>query len=421
MIDRPLVALVYQRPGMPWMFEGARRAGVDVVLIHRPNPRPDEALPAQLPPAVVRTLPLDIFGDEAGALAAIEALHGERPLAAIVTALDVAVPFTARAARMLGLPGLSEETSFAVRDKREMRRRLEQAGLNTPAYVGLSGPEDWKVAADLVFPVVVKPAGGFTSLGVTRVDSAEDLETTVRSVWEVCERYLGYGGSSVQFEGLVVEEYLDGDEYCIESLSYQGQVKIHTIGYKGRPEGPYFEEKVYRAPAPLSPEVEWSIIEQITGAHAALGVTDGPTHSELRLRGDDAYLLEMGARVGASGASHHIVESVTGADFTGDTFRIAMGREPLGWNDPVWHRGTGAMYFVPVGGSGRITEIAGLSEAAADPRVDRIVQLLHPGDRILPYPEYSGYPGFVFSRHDSYEDAEQFHDALDESVVIHYE
>ncbi|GHI24256.1 hypothetical protein Shyd_56270 [Streptomyces hydrogenans] len=129
----------------------------------------------------------------------------------------------------------------------------------------------------------------------------------------------------------------------------------------------------------------------------------------------------MGARVGASGASHHIVESVTGADFTGDTFRIAMGQEPLGWNDPVWHRGTGAMYFVPVGGSGRITKIAGLSEAAADPRVDRIVQLLHPGDRILPYPEYSGYPGFVFSRHDSYEDAEQFHDALDESVVIHYE
>ncbi|GHI25404.1 hypothetical protein Shyd_67750 [Streptomyces hydrogenans] len=52
---------------------------------------------------------------------------------------------------MLGLPGLSEETSFAVRDKREMRRRLEQAGLNTPAYVGLSGPEDWKFAADLVF------------------------------------------------------------------------------------------------------------------------------------------------------------------------------------------------------------------------------------------------------------------------------
>ncbi|GHI25405.1 hypothetical protein Shyd_67760 [Streptomyces hydrogenans] len=96
MTDRPLVALVYQRPGMPWMFEGARRAGVDVVLIHRPNPRPRRGLPAQLPPAVVRTLPLDIFGDEAAALAAIEELHGERPLAANRHALDVAVPFTAR-------------------------------------------------------------------------------------------------------------------------------------------------------------------------------------------------------------------------------------------------------------------------------------------------------------------------------------
>ncbi|MGW9245007.1 ATP-grasp domain-containing protein [Streptomyces sp. EN27] len=421
MSDRPLVALVYQRPGMPWMFEGAERAGVDVVLIHRPDPRPDEALPAELPPAVVRALPLDIFGDEAGSLAALEELHRERPLAALVTALDVAVPFTAKAARSLGLPGLSEDASVAVRDKREMRRRIEKAGLNTPAYAALSSPEDWKLAADLDFPVVVKPAGGFTSLGVTRVDSRDDLEDAVSSVWEVCSRHLGYGKDSAAFEGLVVEEYLDGDEYCVESLSYGGETRIHTIGYKGRPEGPYFEETVYRAPAPLTPAVERSITEQVTAAHRALGVTDGPTHAELRLRGDKAYLLEMGARVGASGGSHHIVESVTGVDFAGETFRIAMGREPVSWSRPVVRPGVGAMYFVPVGGSGRIADIEGLTEAADDPRVDRVIQLLHPGDRVLPYPEYSGYPGFVLSHHGDYPDAERFHQGLDASVSVTYE
>ncbi|MFJ3937647.1 ATP-grasp domain-containing protein [Streptomyces parvus] len=421
MTDRPLVALVYQRPGMPWMFEGARRAGVDVVLIHRPDPRPDEALPAQLPPAVVGALPLDIFGDAAGSLATLAELHRERPFAALVTALDVAVPFTAKAARMLGLPGLSEDASVAVRDKREMRRRIAAAGLNNPAYVALPSPGGWKDAAGLEFPVVVKPASGFTSLGVTRVDSLDDLEDTVASVWDVCRRHLGYGKESAAFEGLVVEEYLDGDEYCVESLSYRGEVRIHTIGYKGRPEGPYFEETVYRAPAPLSPAAERSIREQVTGAHRALGVTDGPTHAELRMRGDKAYLLEMGARVGASGGSHHIVESVTGVDFAGETVRIAMGEEPVSWNRPVESPGVGAMYFVPVGGSGRITNIAGLAEAADDPRVDRVIQLLHPGDEVLPYPEYSGYPGFVLSRHDDHRDAEEFHHELDTSVSVHYE
>src|SRR5690606_40487864 len=96
--------------------------------------------------------------------------------------------------------------------------------------------------------------------------------------------------------------------------------------------GPHFEEGVYRAPASLPADVEEDIRREVTAAHRALGITDGPTHTELRLRGGvTPYLLEMGARIGGSGVSQYIASGVTGIDFAAQALRIAAGTatEPL--------------------------------------------------------------------------------------------
>jgi hypothetical protein len=79
-----------------------------------------------------------------------------------------------------------------------------------------------------------------------------------------------------------------------------------------------------------------------------------------------------------------------------------------------------ANYIVPCGGAGRITTITGLAEAAADAQVDHVVQMLFPGDVVRPYPEFSGYPAFVLSRHPSHADAERLHARLERSVRIGY-
>src|SRR5690606_41948564 len=84
---------------------------------------------------------------------------------------------------------------------------------------------------------------------------------------------------------IFLEEYLDGTEFAVESLAHGGDVRILTIGYKGDPQGPHFEEGVYRAPASLPADVEEDIRREVTAAHRALGITDGPTHTGLRLRG----------------------------------------------------------------------------------------------------------------------------------------
>lgn len=277
---------------------------------------------------MVDVLPLDVEGDPAAALAALGERHKNVPFDGITTLYDPAVPFVAEAAEALGLPGLGSGTARAVQDKRIMRRRLAEAGLNVPGFVVLDDPGTPADATGLDFPVVVKPANGFSSLGVTKADSAERLGAVVDEVWQVCRSKLH------QVTGLVVEEFLDGPELAVESFAHRGTVQVLTVGYKGEPVGPHFEEGVYRAPALLPPHVQDAVVREVVAAHSALGVTDGPTHTELRLRGGERpYLLELGARIGGSGVSHYIAEHVTGADLAADALRLAAGLAPCSLPD----------------------------------------------------------------------------------------
>lgn len=410
----PRVVLVYQRTTLPWVFDSAERAGMRIVLV----PRPDETVsPDRLPPAVAEVLDLDIEGDRAGALAALRERHGTTPFQGICTLYDPAVPFVAEAAELLGLPGIGRDAALGAQDKRVMRERLTAAGLNVPRFVGLKDPAAWEDAAHLDFPVVVKPAHGFSSLGVTKAERPEELKAVVEEVGEICRGALG------RTAGLIVEEYLDGPEFAVESLAHRGEVTVCAIGYKGEPEGPYFEESVYRAPAVLPEAVADAISHEVTAAHAALGITDGPTHTELRLRGGERpYLLELGARIGGSGVSGYIARNVTGRDFAADALRIATGQPPRSFGGGRAPAATGAAanYIVPCGGSGRITAIHGLDELREDPRVDHIVQMLFPGDVVRPYPDFTGYPAFVLSRHATTAEAEEFHRALETAIRIEY-
>ncbi|ALO06661.1 LigA protein [Streptomyces venezuelae] len=410
----PTLVLVYQRTSLPWIFESAERAGIDLVLV----PRPDEAVSEdRLPPAVVDVLQLDIETDRAGALDALRRRYEENAFQGIVTLYDPAVPFVAEAAELLGLPGIGRDVALGAQDKRVMRERLAAAGLNVPGFVRLDEPADWEKAARLTFPVVVKPAHGFSSLGVTKAESPQRLKSVVDEVWRTSASKLG------QVDGLVVEEYLDGPEFAVESLAHGGDVRILTIGYKGDPQGPHFEEGVYRAPAALPETVQDDIRREVIAAHKALGITDGPTHTELRLRGGvTPYLLEMGARIGGSGVSHYIASGVTGIDFAAQALRIAAGiaSEPLGSGPLPTPVGAAANYIVPCGGYGRITTISGLDELRDDPRVDHVVQMLFPGDVVRPYPDFTGYPAFVLSRHASIAETEEFHRFLEQAIRIEY-
>ncbi|WP_328686839.1 ATP-grasp domain-containing protein [Streptomyces caniferus] len=419
MSPRPKLVLVGQLSTFPWVFDAAERAGIDVILVPRGDDTTESAGRAA---AVVELLPLDIEGNPEAALAALADRYRQEPFDGIMAGNEQAVPFVARAAKELGLTGLTEEAATVVRDKRSMRQHLRDAGLGAPGFVLIDNPDDWADTLTLRFPVVVKPANGHSSFGVIRVDDKDGIEQAVARTCKLVEAHLGADDGLAPEAGVLVEEYLDGPEISAESLIHHGKVRVCAISWKGELTGPYFQETTLRAPAQLPAEIIAAVEAEVVGAHHAFGVTEGTTHTELRLVGGvRPVLLEMGARIGGGGYMAHLAHVSSGIDMAVDALRIHLGLEPLCWREEPVPAGHAAAYQVPVGSGGRIKEIHGLDAVRTDPRVDYLVQTMGPGSLMRPYPDFSGYPVIVLSRHESDAEAEAYRAHLARTLYVEYE
>ena len=54
--------------------------------------------------------------------------------------------------------------------------------------------------------------------------------------------------------------------------------------------------------------------------------------------------------------------------------------------------------MIPIPGAGTLREARGVAEAKRVPLVEDVQITAHPGERLIPFPEGSRYPGFIFAR-----------------------
>jgi biotin carboxylase len=418
--QRPKVLALHQRTSLGWLFESAAAAGFDIVLV--PLEAEKAITSAQLPPCVTDVVQADYATDVEDLVSFLSAVIADHAIDGVIACHEDSVALAARLAEACGLPGISPATADILRDKGTFRSALDDARLNVPRFAAGTSEEDLLPAtATLRFPAVVKPVDGYSSAGVIRVDRHELLPAAIATCHEASRPLREQLGNSTQ--RIVVEEFLDGVELAVESISYAGRTRILATGYKGQPTGPYFEESVYQAPARLDDKILALVHEQVVSAHQRLGIGWGPTHTELRLGpGGQPYILEIGGRVGGSGVSHYIVQASTGVDYFGEVLAAAVGREPAVMSLPeIPARAAAGNYIVQCQGAGVFQGVDGLDGVEADPRVDLVVPTMQRGQVVKPYPEFSGYPGFVLSRHSDMEDLEGFHRHLDDRLKVVFE
>ena len=123
----------------------------------------------------------------------------------------------ARVREACTIPGTSVRTAFLCRDKPAMKQVLREAGVPCARSTGAASADAVRTfAADVGYPLIVKPPDGAGASGTHRVDDAGDLE-----------RAIAESGVD-QGVPVAVEEFMEGHEGFYDTITCGGHV-VHEF------------------------------------------------------------------------------------------------------------------------------------------------------------------------------------------------
>ncbi len=322
---------------------------------------------------------------------AVVALAVTSPVDAVIPVDDRGVVVAALAAEQLGLAHNPPWAAAATRNKVMMRRALEKAEVPQPTFRVL-GPKDEPLilAAEVGFPLVVKPLSLSGSRGVIRVDSPSNIEAVAERV-----RQINAVACHDPAEPLLLEAFVPGPEVAVEGMLSKGHLEVLAIFDKPQPlNGPYFEETIYVTPSRLHPEVLEEVFRLTGAACAGLGLTEGPIHAELRITAGRPRIIEVAARSIGGICGRTLKFGLLGTSLETMILRQALGRPG---HHPEVDRGASGVMMLPIPSAGTLREVTGIDRALATPGIRSVEITASPGTYLLPVPDSDRYLGFMFA------------------------
>lgn len=319
---------------------------------------------------------------DAGALvAAARELAAGQPVDGVLCWDEARILQTSHVAAALGLPGGDPEMVNRCRDKHLTRRSLAKAGVPQPCSVLVDTVDDaLAAAADIGYPVVLKPRALAASLGVVKVNDPQQLADRFPFTHDTDKSIPEAPDYDVK---VLVEEFADGEEISIDAAVYHGEVMPFCLARKELGYFPYAEEVGHYVDAhdPLWNDQQLrSVLDE---AHAALEFTDGVTHTEIMLTADGPRIIEVNARIGGD-MIPYLGLRATGADPGLAAAAVACGQRP----DLAPDRSlVGAVRFFYPAHDDTVIASVGFDEQARHPATDLLVPLMEPGDTCSPPPK----------------------------------
>ena len=330
------------------------------------------------------------------------ALYEIAPFRHVISLTEVGLIPAAVVNDALGLGGNSAATTTLLKDKSRMRAFLNARGTGVVACaVGRDERDIGRFAEEHGLPVIVKPVDGTASIGVHRIDEVSGAAAVCGALREAgVDRFL-------------VEEYLDGPEVSVETLTFDGRHVVVAITDKLV--GHRFVELGHSIPSRVQAAQRAEIEETVVRFLDLVGLRVGPAHTEVKLSPRGPLIVESHNRMGGD-MIPELALAATGVDMAmhtlGGPFDLVA---PL--TAPPAPRAGAAIRFLTAP-AGVVASVDGLDEVRSDPRVIDALVSVEPGARVLPLASSMERPGHVAVRASTVEEAVQVCDDLARRVRI---
>ena len=225
--------------------------------------------------------------------------------------------------------GQNDSNARNFRDKLAMRTTAKKAGIPVPDFTGIFNHDDvHQFTQRTPAPWMSKPRSAAGAIGIKKVESHDAL-------WQL----IGEQGDEQSYR--VLEEYLPGGVYHVDTLVSKGEVVFEAAHACGAPPfdvahgGGIFTSVT----VPHGSEEERELYALNRKVLKALGLERGAAHTEfIRGKRDGKfYFLECGARVGGAHIAD-MVEASRGVNLWAEWANLEIDRDEVPYALPKTHK-----------------------------------------------------------------------------------
>jgi len=315
----------------------------------------------------------------------------KRKISGVITlASDVSLTVSS-VAEKLGLPGNSVKTAKLASDKLLMKRKFTRDKIPIPAFSEVKNINDIKkFIKKHEYPVVLKPIDSRGARGVLRLTKNVDL------AWA-----FNISKNESPSERVMVEEFLEGPQFSIESIIYDG--KIFTSGLSNRNYeylerfSPYIIENGGDLPARLNKKQRKEIDEVLIRAAGSLGIKRNSVKGDLVYTDEGPKIIEIAARLSGGGLCTDHIPLSTGVNIIKAVINTSLGfRLDLNELIPKYNKGVAMRYIFPR--RGKVIEVSGLDKVRKIPNLIKVEINIKPGSYINRITDHTKRIGFVMTK-----------------------
>lgn len=252
----------------------------------------------------------------------------------ITAATDKPLVMMARVAEKLHLPFFSVETALNSTDKLLMKKKFIEAGIPCAKGYVINNAREL-AELNVTYPVIVKPRDNSGSRGVIYCEN----HTSAADALEEALKFTKKGN-------VLIEEFIEGQEYSIEGIHYNGEHHVIQFTEKTTTNFPYNVEIAHTQPADISPQQQNEIKKLITQIGQTLGFENCASHTELKINSRGIFIIETSPRLGGDFISSTLVPLSIGINMEDVLIDLASNTDCTGLNlTPASNKYAGIRYF----------------------------------------------------------------------------
>lgn len=307
---------------------------------------------------------------------------------------EVAMTVMGRINDEMHLHGISRETARRATNKYLMRVSFEAYGAPGPkSFCSADSKEGWRLFREMGCRAIIKPSRNSGSRGISTIKPD-----------------LSYDEFAILFEkaksesrdaSVMIEQFVDGPEFSIEIIVWNGTVNVLQVTDKKTTGAPYFIELGHSQPSLFPTTVLDAVKDAAIKGVKALRLNYCSAHAEVKYMDGKPYIMEIGARLGGDFISTDLTHLSTGIDMVAAAINVALGQEPC-LTPFIAPSGVAIRYFTPAPGTVRTIEG---TELLNHPDVYDAEIYVKPGDTVCPLRSSIDRSGHVIVRRNDVKEA----------------